>query len=173
METKKNYLHLLLNEDIYVIQEPDIHSVEALKENMKRDSSETDIPKITFKGGNKKGVIMLVDHADVQYLHQSQEELINNILKSINFSLEDIGLVNLHHYKDNIHLDDLLALNCNYFIAFGIPASRISEDRNLISHEVFTQKNIKILLTYSLDELNNDRNKKISLWNNLKKMFLK
>ena len=173
MNQDENYLHLLFNEEIYVINEPLKDPVEQLKDHIESREDKPTAPKLTYKGKNKKGVIMLINHADVQYLNDQQEQLINNILKSVNLSFDDIGLVNLHHFKNNIYLEDLLELNCHYFIGFGIPASVLSKERNLISHEVFTQKNIKILLTYSLDELNNDRNKKISLWNNLKKMFLK
>lgn len=175
MKIEDPYLKYLIEEEIYLIPDPSeqqpSHNLQPLKEKVQDTEPEDDRPLLTFKGENLKQLILIFEHQHDQYLNQEQENLLKKILGAINYSLKDVGMINLHHYKKKPDLDQLLELGCNHLIGLGINPSTLSKDRNMISHQVFDRKNIKILLSYSLDELNQDKNKKISLWNNLKKMF--
>lgn len=162
-----SFLPFLLNESIYVVPEDKPASkVEQLLEEEDEQPGQ-----ITWQGNNRQQVVLLIKNEHEQYLSELQKDLMSKILAAVKLNFEDVALINLAHYKEKHHLDKFTEPGAKYLIAFGLTSDDIALDRNLIMNEIFSRNNIQMLFTASLEELEKDRNKKISLWNNLKQMF--
>lgn len=176
-DLKNQYLHLLFNEPLYLIQEQQKDPVSELKEHieadeMKADSQES-VDEINYQGENQKQIVILLSSEKALFKDKNEEALLKNILKSVNLTFKDVALLNPQHIPKNIDIEILTSkIDVNFLISFGVSPELLFPNRTVVNHEVMQRNNIKVLFTYGLDELHDNRDKKISLWNNLKKLFL-
>ncbi|MDH5599398.1 MAG: hypothetical protein OEY34_09745 [Cyclobacteriaceae bacterium] len=156
------FLREFLNEPIYIIKEDSIQLSETLP-----DSSSASTVEISYKGQNKKGILILVSNPGDEYLSPDKEELLKKILQSVNLSFIDIALINIssHPHSDFLNLGNII-------ISFGIEHV---EEISAIPH--FYQShpvNEKIIIRcHSLEQIADDRELKLKLWNCLKNQFIK
>jgi len=172
MENKDySFLPFLLNDTIYLVNEDKPASkVEEIIEDEKDRTNKVQT-NITWQGKNKQQVVILIKNSNEQYLNTSQRDLMAKILAAVNLDFDDIAIINLAHYNQKFSIDKLTEPGAHYLISFGVAQEDIKMDRNFILDEIFSRGNIKLLFTASLENIEIDRNKKILLWNNLKKMF--
>ena len=164
-----SFLPFLFNETIYVVPEDKpANQVEKLMAEEKETQPDN---QLTWQGNNLQQVIILIKYPDNQYLDENQRGLLGKILSAVKLTFDDIALINLAHYPDKLSLDQVTEPGAKYLLAFGITPDDIDSDRNLILQEIFTRNRTQLLFTASLEDLEKDRNKKVSLWNNLKQMF--
>jgi len=164
-----SFLPFLLNESIYLVPEDKpVSKTEQLIEEEKSDKPED---HLTWQGKNQQQVVILIKYPNNQYLDETQRGLMAKILSAVKLTFDDVALINLAHYPVKHSLDKLTEPGAHFLIAFGITPGDIASERNLILNEIFTRNRTQMLFTSSLEELEKDRNKKVALWNNLKKMF--
>lgn len=175
MEDLKNTgLKLFFDEDIFIIKDdgidssPVIESKELPAEVPNLPVLEDPIKKgvsLNYKGGNKRNLAIIISNDSNEYLNKTDETLLLNILKALNFSLDDVAIIN-HHTSGTTWKDDL---EFDTAIVFGILPSTyaIVSDNYIIQ----TATNKKWLFSDSLFALGSDKNLKGKLWNSLQELF--
>lgn len=105
------FLKFFINEDLYHVEEvkPFSDTIEAIATETTRDSNPAgkEAPKVeepqetiapppppVFKGGNNKGILVLVEDAEAEFLNQKDLDYLLKILGAVKLSLDDIALVN-------------------------------------------------------------------------------
>jgi hypothetical protein len=130
---------------------------------------------LTYKtiGENKKGVIVLVTIPDAEFMELPQLVFLQKILAAIGFSPADVAYVNNLAEHNTVFEELQQTIKVNYIISF---ASRVDSK---LPHDKFTLYNpvklgtVPILFSHSLADLEKDQEKKVNLWEALKKMFQK
>ncbi len=163
------FLPFLLNESIYVV--PDNKPASKVEELISQEKEQEATGRLTWQGNNRQQVVVLINYPGNQYLDEKQRGLLGKILSAVNLDFDDIALINLAHYHEKHSLGKLTEPGAQYLIAFGVSQNDIAAERNLIKNEIFSRNRIQMLFTASLEDLEKDRNKKVTLWNNLKRMF--
>jgi DNA polymerase III psi subunit len=177
----ENYFFLpqLINEGIYLVKEPNVLEAGTSEKVKKKEESTTSemplvkepVAKLPYQGRNKKKIVVLVCHPDVEYSTTSQELLLRNILTAMNLSMNDIALINVAHAGKILEIDDVGKIGCEKLIAFGVGSDKLSQEEKLEFNQIMQLYNMQILMSYSLDDLQHDKEKKMMLWRNLKVMF--
>lgn len=165
----KNYsfLPLLLDEEVFLLKEV------ALSQPVYEEPANVEdaVPDLVFQGKNRKSVVILVDQPETEFVEPGQDLLLRNILTALNLDFNDVALVNLAHCRPKPGTEHLKKIGCQKLIGFGIGREGVTglniPGMNLLA----AQSDIQYLFTHSLDELNQDKNKKMALWKNLKPMF--
>jgi len=171
-------LKLFFDEGIYIINEDRLESspavVETKKELQKEISSSSileepkeEITSINYKGGNKKGIAIIISNESNEYLTDTDETLLLNILKAIGLTFEDIALINQHQAGTKWHNQ----VNCSKVFLFGIKPV----DYNLSSalYELIPVNNAQWLFSNTLAEIGKDKVLKSKLWVKLQEVFPK
>jgi DNA polymerase III psi subunit len=169
MNKNYSFLPLLIEEKIYPIDEPTGFFVE-----QKIEEEEKPVPtppkEISYQGKNNKQVVILVDQPEAEYTTVEQDLLLRNILTAMQLNLQDIALVNAAH-NDTIDMESLKKVGCSKLIGFGINAARLAIGAKFETNTIIENKGISFLFSYSLNELQHDKEKKMTLWRSLKALF--
>ena len=168
-------LKLLFNEDIYIIKEDknDSSSPKDKPEELQQEPSNPSIvedPKeeitaLNFKGANKKGIAIIINSDTNEYLNNTDETLLLNILKAIGLSLDDVAIINQHisgiTWQNNLEYSKA--------IVFGIlPSTYTIVSENYI---IQSNKEVEWLFSDSLFALGSDKVLKGKLWTSLQELF--
>ena len=160
-------LKLFFDEEIYFIKESsNIFSAnEAIVAKVNEPTPEP--YKVTFKGGNNKGIGIIINETTQEFLNQDDETLLTNILKAIGLSFEDIALINQHHAGTEWPNQ----VNCSKVFLFGIKPA----DYNLSTalYELTLLNNAQWLFSNTLAEIGKDKVLKGLLWVKLQEVFPK
>ncbi|MCW5915377.1 MAG: hypothetical protein KIT66_12320 [Chitinophagaceae bacterium] len=128
----------------------------------------TPIVNISFKGDNRKHVLVLTDTQGD--LKQSEKELLKKLIESCKLTPEDIALVNLADQP--VAVSDIIAqLKIKKAIFFGVPFAAIKLPIEDSDDKLLTANNCTIVKTVPLSTLQYDVNRKRSLWHALKILF--
>ena len=181
--TKDNssFLSQLINEDIYVInKENEPVRMEKEPDENKEEVSET--PEATIaeptevyakplptSGSNLKHCIVLVESSE-ELLETELKTLLENILKAVKRSLDDILLVNIKDASED-QLQGLLAeQNHRHLLNFGSTKLNLLKEQ---PHYQVLKENHKFYLNADdLGQVQSDVAKKKALWSALQEMFL-
>jgi len=170
MKKDYSFLPYFIDEDIYLVKD-------GLPGEPRHESQQTwatsPEPRLEFKGENRKHVVIAIDYAGEGYISPAQEALLHNILAAVNLTPEDIALVNLKKWGAPLNEAALKKIGCERLIGFGVDPKAIEGTHEKASHAIIVLNSSQYLFTYSLDELNEDREKKMVLWRHLKAMFFK
>ncbi|MDN5199733.1 hypothetical protein QQ008_00125 [Fulvivirgaceae bacterium BMA10] len=181
MLADKNYLHNILTEDIYILQEPEANSSttnkklspteEVIAETKVSDNNQNEAtPKLNIKGENKKGILVLVNHQTEAFLEKEDEVLLSKILQSVKLSFEDIALVNAHALDDQLGL--LKEISYKKIVSFGVEDLNFAITQSSVKHyDLVPLNDGKLLLADSLKVISSDVEKKKKLWGGLKELF--
>lgn len=142
---------LYSNEDIYLIA-----------------SNEHYIPL----GKGIKKCIILVNDSNNNFIDQTNLTFLENILKAIDYSLDDISLINFHHYK--ISFQKIKEqYNPKHIILFDVNAFQLGiEDEHILQYESTQIENIQLISAESLTIIQNNIDKKKALWMALQRIFI-
>lgn len=160
-------LKLFFDEDIYIIK--DNSSVEVAKKE-EEPASKVEEPaaeplSLVYMGVNTKGIAIIINDDSNEFLNNSDETLLLNILKAIGFSLEDVAIIN--HNKSGVEWQEQLEFS--KVIVFGILPSTYG----MVTENYVIQKkeNGSWLFSDSLFSLGSDRVLKGKLWGKLQEFF--
>lgn len=168
-------LKLLFDEDIYIIKEDrSEHSAsnEINKEPTKEASSppileepKEEITSLNYKGGNNKRIAIIINDDSNEYLNNTDEALLLNILKALGLSLDGVAIIN--QLTSGITWQG--ELEYSKVIVFGILPSTYSK----LAEKYTIQSNgdSKWLFSDSLFALGNDKALKGKLWTSLQELF--
>lgn len=112
---------------------------------------------------NKSKISILVYKSGI---NDKNIELLQNILKAINISWQNDVIV--RQFKENDYINISIIKNNDkpqYILSFGIDVDKFDVQFNLKKDEWIIFENYKLLLSASLNDLNNNRDLKLKLWN--------
>lgn len=162
-------LKLFFKEDIFLIEEKE-NETSLITEKLDQKPSEVNEPLpaslgLNYKGGNNKGIAIIITDDSNEYLNSRDESLLLNILQAIGLSLEDVAIIN--QYNSGAEWQEQLEFTKS--LVFGILPSKYGIDsENYIIQDV---KDVKWLFSDSLFSLASDKTLKGKLWGNLQELF--
>ncbi len=158
--TNINALSLLFTEDIYAVADDLPVAEKIIEPNNQAKADET---TFNYLGENNKYFLILVNDEQHKTLNKNDLELLLKILLAKKLELRDVAILNLHQHQ-NISFEMLRAFfSNNRLLLFGINPAAIGLEQ-LSANQVITKEKTKILATYGLPELSNDKAKKAALW---------
>ncbi|MCF6360290.1 MAG: hypothetical protein L3J29_05940 [Cyclobacteriaceae bacterium] len=175
-ELNKEDLRLFFDEEIYLIKDKDnaeSASISNIEKPIKVESSAPSTVEeplieaisLVYKGGNDKGIAIIINDDSNEFLNTTDEALLLNILKATGFSLEDVAIINQH----NSGVGWQSQLDFSKVIVFGILPSTYgiaSENYSIQKHE-----EADWLFSDSLFSLGSDKVLKGKLWGELQELF--
>ena len=170
MENKNSFLPYFITEDIYVVSE-DVTEIIAPTEEVTvvaESTPEYIAPSIKYKGENKKGILILVENKEAEYLNSEDEIFLSKILQAVGIQLDDIALVNL---KAEHKLEQILKIEHTTAIAFTAKYAQLNSEIAKDLYQIHTHENVKILLADPLHEISQEKEKKMKLWKQLQVLF--
>ena len=171
----KTDLSLFFDEDIYIIKDDKLENtptaeikVEPKLENAAPsilEEPKEEITSLNYKGGNNKRIAIIINDDSNEYLNNTDETLLLNILKAIGFSLGDVAIINQHTAGITWQEE----LEYSKAIVFGVLPStyKIVSENYVIS----TNRDAKWLFSDSLFALGSDKTLKGKLWTKLQELF--
>jgi hypothetical protein len=195
-EDKLTYLHLLLDEPIYIVKEPAeaqlpvpvIPEPEVKQPAVAQQPAVTKqpvaqpvavpkpqppVPAALPRPVNKSKVMILFFNEQSIYLKRNEEALLQKILAAVHLKIEDVDLVNLNNIRQVDYMDILKDKVLNQLISFGISLTELNLQIHLLKYQLETVEGIKMLLADNLSFLEHDMDAKKQLWKCLKEMFSK
>lgn len=177
-------LRLFFTEDIYLVK--DIQRVDFTKNTVaKSDLARVDdepkevfveIPEISRKqfdfkylGKNQKQILILVNDNANEVSTENGRELLRKIVKAISLTANDFALLNYANFKEAAFDDLNDFFKCKLVLAFGVGAEKLGLPNNPL-HQITHFKEIKLVFTHNLHDLDNDNESKKLLWGSLKQL---
>jgi DNA polymerase III psi subunit len=189
-EEKVNYIHLLLDEPIYVVKEPaELLPVEVVIEpevtKAPVSQAKTPLPTVTPAKAqtvppapvskpeplHKSKVMILFFNDRSSNLKKNEEVLLQKILASVHLKLQDVDLLNLHNIRQLDYLQFMQEKTLNKLISFGISLTELNLHIHLLKYQIEKIEGIDMLLADSLNFLEHDLDAKKQLWKCLREMF--
>jgi len=171
MEEYSPFLKYIYQEDIYLINEPEVlqenHAAEESVEQTNVLEEVHEPQPVKYLGSNNKGILILVNDAESEFLNRKDLDFLMRIIESgLKLSKTDIGVVNCLKNSYSQIFDEL---HHSYIIAFGIHQTEKLNGK--ARYEVIEEDGLKILLADELKDLEGDRERKTVLWKALQRMF--
>ncbi|MFT7032224.1 MAG: hypothetical protein ACJA2S_000723 [Cyclobacteriaceae bacterium] len=118
---------------------------------------------ISYKGGNEKGILILVEDSTDEFLNANDLAYLLKILGAVKLSLADIALVNVHRSKNYEELDyeQVLIFTSNH--SFQLP--------NPTKYTLNQLEGIQILLADPLNQIAASVELRKALWGSLKAIY--
>jgi len=172
MKESKEILKYIYQEDLYIIDEPEkstvFHQAES-KEVTEFDIGEKEptvvqeIKPVAFLGNNEKGILILVNDCNNEFLNQIEMQFLMTIIEGgLKLTKVDFALINLAKYSYSQVLDEM---QYNYIISFD------ETQKSNTRYQVIDKDRKKILFAENLTAIEADKEKKKLLWKTLKSMF--
>ncbi len=170
MENEKSFLPYFITEDIYVVSERGAEIIAPIEEAtvVAESTPEYIAPSIKYKGENRKGILILVENNEGEYLNSEDEIFLSKILQAVGIQLYDIALVNVNTVES---INQLLEIKHTTVIAFTTKYAEINEKISNELYQIQTQEKVQILLAHPLHEISQEKEKKIKLWKQLQVLF--
>lgn len=141
-------------------------------ENLYFIPSKKEIKQKNTLGNNQKKCLILVNEQEQQVIDENNLTFLQNILKAISYTLDDILLLNIASYP--LTFEELIN---NYspkqLILFDVSAFQLGiQERQIIQYELHEINNLQLISADSLTEIQKNIDKKKALWINLQRIFL-
>ena len=174
MDNTKDYLKYIYQEDLFLINEPqgltkeiegntdsESHSEEEFVEQI------NETPVVKFLGSNNKGILILVNDSENEFLNQHDLGFLMKIIESgLKYSKSDIALVNCLKYPYHQIFDEV---HHSSIIAFGSHKTELLDGQ--AKYQIIDHDGIRIITADDLSVIETDRDKKMQLWKALQRMF--
>lgn len=122
-------------------------------------------------GNNEKKVLVLVSHSTVVFLPDEELKFLTGILAACKLSIADVSIVNLHHAPGTGYKDLLNQFNSTRMLLFGLEPEAIRLPLSFPDFQLQSFNGCTYHWCPDLGKMENDRDLKTRLWNNLKKLF--
>jgi len=175
MEKQEAYLKYIYHEDLYIINEPPValeepqelqEEVEDLSSGQERELVNEPSP-VKFLGSNNKGILILVNDADSEFLNERDLGFLMRIVESgLKYSKTDIAIVNCVKFPYWQIFDEI---HHTFLIAFGNHQTEVLQGKS--KYQVSDNDGIKVLMADDLGSMEDDKEKKGQLWKALQSMF--
>lgn len=144
---------LYANEDIYFIPS---------------HSEKTYIPL----GKNFKHCVIIVNDSYNTFIEETNLTFLENILKAIQYSLDDITLINFHHHKTSFQ-EIKKQYSPKHIVLFDVNAFHLGiENEHILQYESTEIDNIQLISAESLTIIQKNIDKKKALWMALQRIFI-
>jgi len=167
-------LKMLFTEDIYSVKEKEGLSVKqhctSEPEDKKPDTLEVEPDQqasYEYLGDNNKYFLVLHDDKIHTGMNPVHKEMLLKVMAAKKLELRDLAIVNISRYP-NVKFNSLKSFfSCTRVTLFGIQPSDIGlQSLNLNKEQ--NADNVKLLATYSLEDMRNNADKKREFWNVMK-----
>lgn len=186
-----NALRFLMNEDLYDLGDavqvekaekavvvPELAAVEkepkplSVEKEVLTSSSETvkEEPKETsfdYIGENNRYFLIVVDDKTHKNLNTPHKEMLMKIMSAKKLELRDIAILNLAQYSDATFEQLRDFFSCSKVALFGIDPKRLGLPA-MGANQPEKQLGVKVLATFSLEEMSSNTDKKREFWNVMK-----
>jgi len=124
-------------------------------------------------GENRKGLLIVVSLPESEFAQLPRHDFLTKVLTSIKHLPDDVGFVNLNPQEklDIYQISKETTLNA--LLAFGPGLLDMSSDSKIHLYKPASIGKIPLLIADVLTTIENDVNKKKSLWVGLQSIFLK
>ncbi|HYG40684.1 MAG TPA: hypothetical protein VD908_18795 [Cytophagales bacterium] len=160
----KTFYQAFYPEGIFVVQE---------KSPVLLNPEEIEIVKkeITYIGENRKKILIVIHDRESDTINEKDKEFLGKILGAVKLTFNDIALVNSFLFPA-LHPSDLEnKISYTKLILFGEELIQLFNDLKLNKYKLSEVNDVEVLYSDSLFEIQEDKTKKIKLWEELKKMF--
>jgi hypothetical protein len=174
------FLKNFITEDIYVID-----GIKTAKNEVKEPASEytpevkpvknllpvTEVDEVSLnlKGSNNKGVAIIVNYSDQEYIDSADEAFLLKILSAVKFTAEDVAIINLAKTIGLTH-QNFEILDSSTCLIFD---EKSALTQSLNPYEITSHEGINLLWSQPLNIIAKDNVQKKLLWEALQKLFLK
>lgn len=143
-----------------------------ISESAIRDSNKPlNKAKISGLGGNKRNIVLVINHEEDKFLDDPQMEFLSNLLSACNLSMEDISLINYDQNKEVSYEKIIDQFQSQKILIFGVDASSLGLPFTIPHFQIQIFNNQIFLLIPALRQILNDISLKKQLWICLKKLF--
>ncbi|MDB5121572.1 MAG: hypothetical protein JWN56_2790 [Sphingobacteriales bacterium] len=169
-------LQYLMTDDLYNFreapvvrkeEEPPIKNEEVIKPIIQKEQVIEEPESYNYLGENNKYILLLVNDSTHKTLNSAHLETLLKITKAKGLELRDLAILNMHTHA-GANFESLKSyFVCSKIVLFGISPQIIGIPAvTLNKSEKF--KDVKILATYSLSEMDDNKQKKVEFWNVMK-----
>jgi len=187
-----NALRLLMTEDLYILPEneqlipakaeqtskiscqevievqvPEIPAPQAEEVLPQKPAEPEKIREFNYLGENNKYFLILFNEPNQKDISGIQKETLLKIMSAKGLELRDLAVLNLNQYPGVNYTDLKEFFSFNKIVMFGIDPKQISLSSQS-SNQVVKLESVKVLCTYSIDEMIKDTTKKREFWNVMK-----
>lgn len=163
MENRRKFLSDFLGKEIYVISK----EVSAYRQSEKPvETPKVEENTIEYSGSNSKGILVIIE----ENISELEMDLLDNILKSVEVSRDDIALIQSDSSLGN-SIDKLEDIPSRILLSFGITSGKSRFLDIQTKYAPTTVKGRKVIIVDSLKLINEEKDLKIRLWKCLKKVF--
>ena len=180
-DTQPAQLNYFLQEDIYLLKtDKDLYRnanqtavtplpVEPAPATPPEQPAVAQTPAITFKylGGNQKNFLVLAHYPAGEFLADAHLTALTSTLARINFTLNDVAIVNLAHQQEKSWQAISRFFEPKKLLVLGVNAAPHLLPR-LNAHQLQQTDGIAALLTFSFDEMMSNNENKKTFWNQIK-----
>ncbi|WP_316813676.1 hypothetical protein [Pedobacter heparinus] len=181
-------LYLFFNDDVYLVNEPDLQPAEAaalvaqapvrpLENPVPVAIAQAEaavVPEVVsfkFLGKNKRNILILVNDEHNEVSDELGRELLRKIVKSINLSANDFALLNYAAYKDTGFKQLMDFFSSTLVFAFGVTPKQLSLSSHP-EHAIVMEGTVKMIFSAELRKLDQNPAGKKALWSCLQNLGL-
>ena len=135
------------------------------------DLAFTEAIKIEYYGENNQKILLLHEDKTDPVLNPGDKDFLGKILAAVRLGFKDVALLNISTVPGFEYSKLEESVDFNKILFFGIDPHLWKPDEKFVKYKSLSSDNIEVLWTDSLSEIQEDKNKKINLWNELKKIF--
>ena len=160
---ERKIFSLFKEDELYYIPNPTDDNERELLE-MTEDSIES-------IGENQKKILIIIEDKIEKSINEKNKDFLVKILQSVNLTFKDVAIVNCAHYSAlnfEIYRDYFLPTKLIVFVNKFEP---VMDWVGLKMYKRFQVEEMAFFLADSLSILQEDKDKKMQLWNALKELF--
>jgi hypothetical protein len=124
-----------------------------------------------FFGENKKQILFVTDYKSVVHIPDQTLRFLTRILAACNMDLGDIALINFKHYKETLLDERLRFFGPEIVLLFGLDPESFGLPIKFPPFQVQEYNRVRYLFSPPLEQFENNKDLKQSLWVSLKKIF--
>ncbi len=123
-----------------------------------------------FLGDNGANILVLVNDPEALHIAEKQLEFLTKVLTPCKLDLSQIALIN--NSREKVDYKELTVFEPRIILMFGVEPANIGLPFTIPDFQIQLYNNIQYHTAPPLDKLENDKQMKQQLWENLKKLFL-
>lgn len=166
-------LRLLMTDDIYILTEKDKPFSAAISdenppEELIQPTEEINKAKeFSYLGENNKYFLILFDDNSRNEISSLHKETLMKIMSAKGLELRDLAILNLAQYPEVNFIELKEFFSCSKIVLFGIDPQRLALPA-ISTNQSEKSREVKVLATFSIDEMISDTTKKREFWNVMK-----